>query len=373
MNATEKIIKARTGLVLDQPFFASLALRLRLKADETCETAWTDGRALGFNPAWIGGLPLDQVKGVLSHEVMHLACVHHIRRGPRDAKKWNQAGDYAINQILSDSKVALPPGHLINPSFSGMSADEIYSLIPDDPQGSGGASDDPGGCGAVRDMTGPDGSKPSPAELAQEEQNWKVAVAQAATQAKAMGEMPGGLSRLVEEILAPKVDWKEVLRRFVDQSAKNDYAWTRPNRRYLHSGLYLPSLYSETLPPIVIAVDTSGSIDNEQIEQFAAEMTAILREHRTTCNVLYCDTEIAGEETFSSDDLPLKLHPRGGGGTDFRPPFDWVEKQGITPACLIYLTDMCCQQFPDPPGYPVLWAKTEDYGAAPFGEELTIN
>lgn len=376
MNANEKIIKARTGMVLDQPFFASLALRLRVKVDESCETMWTDGRDLGFNPKFVDTLPLDQVKGLLAHEVMHLACAHQTRRGARDPKKWNMAGDYAINQILVDSKMALPEGRLLDPAFVGMSADEIYGRIPDPPPGDGngpgGRGQDPGGCGEIRDAKGPDGNALTPSETAQEEQNWKIAVAQAATQAKAMGEMPGGLSRLVGELLAPKVNWREVLRRFIDQAARNDYTWTRPNRRYLHAGLYLPALYSEELPPIVIAVDTSGSIDEEMLDQFASEMSSILGEYKTSCNVLYCDTEIEGVESFTSSDLPLKLHPKGGGGTDFRPPFAWVEKQGVTPACLIYLTDMCCHSFPEPPGYPVLWAKTEDYGKAPFGEEVQI-
>lgn len=382
MNANEKMVKARTGMVLDQPFFASLALRLRFKEDESCETVWTDGHTLGYNPKFVEGLPLDQVKGILAHEVMHLACAHHTRRGERDQKKWNVAGDYAINQILEDSKIALPEGHLIDPAFVGMASEQIYGHIPDpDPGGQGNDQDqgqdqgknDPGGCGEVRDAKGPQGKDLSPAEKAQEEQNWKIATAQAVQQAKAMGDLPGGIARMVGEILAPHVDWREVLRRFVDQSAKNDYTWARPNRRYLHSGLYLPSLYSETLPPIVIAVDTSGSIDSEMLDQFASEMTNILREYKTSCNVLYCDTEIEGVESFTSDDLPLKLNPQGGGGTDFRPPFAWVEKQGITPACLIYLTDMYCNRFPDPPGYPVLWAKTDDYGQAPFGEEVRIS
>ena len=387
MNANEKMVKARTGMVLNQPFFASLALRLRIKEDESCKTLWTDGHTLGFNPKFVDGLPLDQVKGVIAHEVMHLACSHHTRRGERDQKKWNMAGDYAINQILVDSKIALPEGCLIDPAYIGMASEQIYGHLPEPPPGNspgngdpnGGQGQDqdkdqdPGGCGEVRDAKGPGDRDLSPAETAQEEQNWKIATTQAVTQAKAMGELPGGIARMVGEILAPHVDWREVLRRFVDQAAKNDYTWTRPNRRYLHAGLYLPALYSEQLPPIVIAVDTSGSIDDEAISQFASEMTSILREYKTTCNVLYCDTEIAGVENFTSDDLPLKLNPQGGGGTDFRPPFAWVEKQGITPACLIYLTDMYCHQFPEPPAYPVLWAKTGEYGSAPFGEEVRIS
>ncbi|MBN2570305.1 MAG: hypothetical protein JXB42_12830 [Deltaproteobacteria bacterium] len=370
MKAGEKVTKARAGLILDQPFFASLALRLRVEVNESRETMSTDGKVLAYNSAFVNALPLDQLKGCIAHETMHLACCHHTRRGEREPKKWNVACDYAINQILVDSGMALPDGALIDPAFTGMSADEIYNRIPDCPPESG---NDPGGCGEIDDFKGPEGKEPSPAEVAQEEQNWKISVVQATQQAKAMGELPGGLERLVSEIVEPKVNWREVLRRFVDQSAKNDYTWTRPNRRYMHSGLYLPALYSNELPPIVIAIDTSGSIDDDLVNQFATEVNAILQDHKTTCNVLYCDTRICGVESFTSDDLPIKFKPKGGGGTDFRPPFEWVDKQGITPACLIYLTDMYCHRFPEPPGYPVLWAKTEDYGNAPFGEEVRVS
>lgn len=372
MNAKEKITKARAGLILDLPFFGSLALRLRIKEDAECETAWTDGVSLGYNPDFINPLPLEQVKGLLAHEVMHCACAHNARRGNRNPKKWNIAGDFAINQILEDSKISLPSGRLLDPAFKNLSADEIYSKIPDSQNDDTG--NDPGKCGEIRDSKSKDGQNASQADLSQAEQDWKIAVTQAAQQAKAMGKLPDSLKRLVEDILKPSIDWKEVLRRFIDQTAKNDYTWQRPNRRYIHQGLYLPSLYSENLPPIVVAVDTSGSIDNDILNQFAAEITGILEDYHTSCTVIYCDSAIGNVEEFSSDDLPLKLNPVGGGGTDFRPPFKHIEENDINPSCLIYLTDMA-GLFPESePCYPVLWAKIEDYNyQAPFGEEVKIN
>lgn len=377
MTAAEKITKARAGLVLDLPFFGSLALRLKCKPDETCQTAWTDGQSIGYNPEFIDPLPLDQVKGLLAHEVMHLACSHHTRRGNRDPKKWNIAGDFAINQILEDSKIALPSGRLLDPAYRGMSTDEIYSKlpIPQEQDGNDGKQgNDPGKCGEIRDAQGKNGQKPSEADLSQSEQDWKIAVTQAAQQAKAMGKLPDSLKRLVGEILKPAVDWKDVLRRFVDQSAKNDYSWSRPNRRFIGQGLYLPSLHSEELPPIVIAVDTSGSIDSDIINQFSAEITAILEDYKTSCTVIYCDSKIGHIETFASDDLPLKLNPVGGGGTDFRNVFTFLELHDKLPSCLVYLTDLA-GTFPNQePAYPVLWAKIGDYNIkAPFGEEVKIN
>ena len=122
---------------------------------------------------------------------------------------------------------------------------------------------------------------------------------------------------------------------------------------------------------IVIAVDTSGSIGNKELEQFAGETNAIASEAQPeSIRVIYCDAALQGVEEFGPSD-PIQLSPRGGGGTDFVPPFRWVEENGIEPKCLVYLTDLCCDSFPEAPDYPVLWV-TESGRAAPFGETVRI-
>lgn len=405
--------KARAGLILDQPFFGSLALRLKMVEDPGCNTAWTDGEHLGYNPAWVNTLTLSQIKAVLAHEVMHLACNHQTRKGDRKHKSWNIAGDYVINPILKDANFDLPGDALCADHYREMSTEAVYPLVLQEGQdtgdddecngGQGGDDDDPGmsgnqdnpdndgnkgkdnnkqqgdpgGCGEVRPSPAQ-----TPADIAQSEQDWKVAVAQAAELAREMGSLPGYLERFVDDLLAPKVNWREVLRRFVDQLGRNDYSWSKPNARYLGSGFYLPSLHSEdTLDHIVVAVDTSMSIREEELNIFCAEINGILTDYQTSCDVVYCDTRIPENcvEHFSSHDLPITLKAVGGGGTDFRPPFAWVEEQGLTPKCLIYLTDMECDRFPATPPYPVLWVKTEScYGGGyadadpPFGEVVNM-
>ena len=415
MKPMEKISKARAGLILDQPFFGSLALRLELKEDSTCKTVWTNGRVLGFNPEFIGGLTLDETKGVIAHDVMHLANCHHTRRRGRDPELWNKSGDYAINSILEESKMVLPACRLRDPALDGKSTEEIYSVLSDQPgdegepnkggtgdqgqdgspsgQGGGGqdpngqpsgdqgsdpgqngpsdqgAGGDPGGCGEIRDFPGEDGGPANSSELAQQEQEQKIAAVQAATQAKARGNLPAGIARMVQEIANPKLDWRTILRRFIEMSAKNDYTWSPPNRRFIHMGLFLPSLRSEELKEIVIAVDTSASIGQAELDQFAAELNGILEEFETVATVIYCDAKIAGIEVFERETLPVKLQLVGGGGTDFRPPFKWIEENGATPTCLVYLTDLECSRFPAEPDFPVLWVSTEAGSRVPpFGE-----
>jgi len=370
MTPAKKITRARAALICDQPFFGSLALRLQPVEDPNADTAWTDGVSLGYSPSYVMDLPTGQVIGLVAHEVMHLALCHHTRQGQRDNYKWNVAGDYAINHILVEAGFELPAGALLQECFKGKSAEAIYGLLGD------GNGQNP--MGEVRPMPGKLG-KPilTPAEIKLEEQTWKIAVTQATQQAKAMGKLPGnGFERAVKKILAPRVDWQIVLREFMDTAVKSDYSWMHPNPRYIAQGIYLPSLNSKDIGTIAVAIDTSGSVSEGQLEQFSAEVSAMLEEFNTTVEVIYVDSKVQGQETFTQADLPLALKLKGGGGTDFRPAFELVEAQGINPCCLVYLTDLYCSSYPEePPEYPVLWVNTEgDYAwkAPPFGQVINM-
>lgn len=383
MTAKEKVIKARSLLVLDDCFFGSLVLRLKMVEDLSCNTLWVDGSEMGFNPKFVDSVSMEVLEGCLCHEVMHCALSHHTRRGDRDPKKWNVAADYAVNPLILD-KFALPDGVLINPDFSGLSAEEIYSRLPDqgpgqDGSGPGGSqgqddsSSDPGGCGEVRDLPGDDGGVASAADLSKSESEWRVAVAQAAQQARAFGSLPAGVSRVVQDIVNPKVDWRSILHRFMDTVSSSDYSWSPPNRRHVYSGLYLPSCRERQLGTVVVAVDTSGSIDQKSLDLFASELSAILRDFRAETYVIYCDSSIQGIEHFYQGDFPDKLNPMGGGGTDFRPVFEWIDKENINPSCVIYFTDLD-GRFPDTsPMFPVLWVTDQKGVNDPgFGELLEI-
>lgn len=383
MTAKEKATKARAGLILDRPFFGSLALRLRLVEDPTCKTGWTDGGTLGYNPDWIKSMSLGEVKGFVCHEVMHIACQHTLRRGSREPLKANIAADYAINPIIVNDGIELPKRGLINNAYKDMYFEQIYDKLPDTKDGNNGKGDspkqnnpDPGGCGEVRDAKNPDGSPLTESQIQQQGQQIKVAVVQAAQQEKSLkaGKLPAGIQRLIDEILEPKADWKTILRVFVDQAARTDYSWLKPNVRYLQQGFILPSLKSEEMKDPVIVVDSSGSTwDNKTLSQFNGEMTDILQSYNVSCTVIYCDTKIQNVEHFSVDDLPLKLNPKGGGGTDFKEPFRYVEEHNLEPSCLIYLTDLCCSSYPEEPEYPVLWAKIGNCRRdVPFGEIINL-
>lgn len=377
----EKMTRARTGLVMDHPFFGSLSLRLNLEPDDSVPLAAVNGKVLKFNPAAVDALTNAQIKYLVAHEVMHCAMNHHTRRGGRDHKLWNAAGDFAINQILDDAAVgSMPEGGLISPAYRDMSADAIYAALATNIPGN--APDGSGATGTVEDAPTPGAGEPGKdgqpqpqpgageAERSAQENDWKVALAQAAQQAKALGELPGALERFAAAAMAPEINWKAELRRFM-VSTKEATTWSPPNRRFIASGLYLPSTRSLGIERVVVAVDNSGSVSDSMLSQFAAEIGGILEDFPScTVTVIYCDSKVNHAEDFTAGDLPLTLKATGGGGTAFQPVFDYVEEQGIDPACLVYLTDL---GGPDPkePHYPVLWASYGDQ-AAPFGELIPV-
>lgn len=378
----QKMVKARASLVMSQPFFGSLALRLKLKEDPSCKTAWTDGVTLGFNPKYINDLPFEETKGVVAHEVLHPAFLHHLRKGARQHGRWNQACDYAINPILEEAHFALPKGVLSNPAYKGLAAEAIYTLLPEGNDGSDGDDPDPGGCGEVRTPSakGADGSEdpsrqPSESELKQQESEWKIAVAQAAHVAKQAGKLPASMERLIEEILKPVLPWKNILRRFMTEKSIEDFTWSQPNRRFAATGLYLPARISEdALGTMAVFVDTSGSIGEELLNDFGAEISSVHKETRPReLIVVYCDADVNHVDVFGPDD-EVRLEAHGGGGTDFKPPFNWLAERNIVPKCAVYLTDGY-GDFPNEEdvSYPVMWALCGGSQVEPpFGETLHL-
>jgi len=393
-----RLRKARTALLLDHPFFGTLLFRLGVEVNYSIRTMATDGVSLFYNPAFVDTLTAAELSGTLAHEVMHPALQHHTRRGNRDQKRWNMACDYAINPLLIDAGLTLPKNVLLDARFTGMSAEEIYNCLDlkdegssegesqqntsADPtsedaakgkQGGEGASnqpvapESPGGIGQVLDAPEEVGS-PSVDEQVRE---WQIALQQAENVARLAGKMPVGAKRSLEAAREACVNWRELLRRAWSETIPADYCWARPNRRHIWTGLYLPGVTSEEVGEIAIAVDCSGSINARQLGLFEAEIQSILAGQRPRrVHVLYFDVVVHRADTYDCGQ-PIQLSAVGGGGTDFRPCFDWLEEQGVVPQTLVFLTDLC-GTFPSAaPNYPVIWAATGKR-SAPFGEVVPM-
>jgi predicted metal-dependent peptidase len=368
-DVTKRISKAKTALILEHPFIGSVALNMPMSIDNSVPTAATNGKRVLFNEEFCNELSDEELKFLVAHECMHPMLEHNFRRGERDTYKWNQAADYVINKLLTDEGIGkMPAQGLLDDNIykqGGGTSDGIFNLLPDTPE------DGQGNGGQGQPLDSCEDGQGSPAEVSQQQAEWKVKVAQAAQSAKMMGKMSAGLERLVDEILKPKVDWRDVLQRFVVKCRSDQRSWARPNRRFLSQGLYLPSVSGESLGEIAFAVDCSGSIGQDEINQFASEITTVWQDQKPTkVHVIYFDSEVSHYDEFGQDDEPI-VKPHGGGGTAFSPVFKYMTEHGIEPVACIFLTDLCCDDFGDAPDYPVLWVSTHD-DKAPFGEVVMM-
>lgn len=361
-----KLSKAKAQLIVEHPFYAALLTNLPFVERADVKTMAVDGKNVYYNPAFVNELTVNELKFVEAHEVMHCVFQHMSRRGSRDHKKWNIAGDYIINDILVTDKVGdMPKGGLHDPNLvkAGKSTtDGVYNLLPDGDGGDGGGSG--GGQGEPLDEVW---DQLTPDEKREVEEQWTIRAVQAAQAAKMCGKMSVGAQRLVDTLVKPKVDWRELLRRFVSKQTKTDRSFARPNRRFLSQGMYLPAMSGESLGEIAIAVDCSGSIDNNTLTQFASEIECIKNELRPSkINVLYFDSSVSHQESYSPDDA-LDIKPHGGGGTAFSPVIEAINEFDTAPDCCVFLTDLYCNDFGDAPDYPVLWVSNGD-DKAPWGE-----
>jgi len=368
MDLMKRLSKAKTGLILEHPFIGSVAINMPFELDEATETAATNGKRVKFNPKFIEGLTDEELKFLVAHECLHPMLEHNYRRNGRSPMRWNKACDYVINHLLDQEKIGkfIQGGCLDSNIYNAGNgtSDGIFNILPED--GGNGGGDGPGGAG--NDLEDGEGS---PAEQQQEAAEWKVKVAQAAQAAKMMGKLSANMQRFVDEVLQPKVDWRDVLRRFVQKAKTDERTFARPNRRFLSQGLYLPSVTGEVLGEIVIAVDCSGSIGQREINEFATEVKSLKEDgNPSALHVVYFDSEVSHYEYFGRDD-EVHIEAHGGGGTAFSPIFKYLDDNAIVPVACVVLTDLCCDDFGNVPDYPVLWVSNHS-DKAPWGEVVKM-
>lgn len=377
LTPAEKISKAKIKLITGtppQPFFACLMIRLSFKEDKTCPTMSTDGKSIFWSAKFVETLEIEEITGVIAHEILHCAFLHFARMKGRNHKLWNIACDLAINPILLEAGFKLPNGCLNDYKYHGQSAEEIYSALQDTKEEDLPKGNRPGEVYPPQNESGDEGNEPGE-ETGESAGNalkkeWTIATVQASILAKKQDKMPAGLKRLINESLEPKVSWKSILRELLQNLRKDDYSWSRPNRRMLGSGFILPSLHSESTPPIVVAVDTSGSINERILNEFLSEIESIASELKPEKIILMdCDTEVHNIwELEPGDDIPRKF--TGGGGTDLTNIFTKLEEFGDNIACIIILTDLETP-FPLTEPFPIIWA-TKSNLIAPIGTTIKI-
>ena len=364
-----KVSKAKALLILDHPFFGTAVSRRPIKYGNEVPTAgMTATGQMMLNPAWVEPLTVKQIMFLLAHEAMHYMLAHALRRKHRNHNAWNVACDKVINDTLIDAGVGdFIDGGVTLADGRNYASEELYDEADDDCDGGIGKD--------IGDATDENGQILDDAQIHQLEAQAKIEAIQSATLAKQTGKLPSSIERIVDEMVNVITPWHEKLERYMTSKVKDGYSWNRPNRRFVGQGMYLPGYdYVPRMGEIVLAVDTSGSLNSKELAYFNAHINRILE----TClpekvTVIYCDYDIGGTQEYTPDDLPIILKPVGGGGTSFKPVFKWLDSYAGEIECLIYFTDGWGDQNElDEPAVDTVWLTT-DREEFPFGEVITFD
>lgn len=357
--ARERLVTARIGLLLRHSFFGNLATRLQLiNGDEWCGTAATDGKRFYYNSRFIMMLKPKEVEFLVGHEVLHVVYDHMGRRGTRDPQLWNVADDYAVNADLKRHKVGefiTTVPCLYETKYDGMSAEAIYDdlydkadkislddlvdkMLDDHIDG----DDDGDGDGEGEEGEGR-GKRPkmSKEEREQVRQEMKQAILAAAQSAEG-GTVPKGVERLIKHATNPVMPWRELIQSNLTSAIRNDYSWTRPNRKGWHMDAVMPGMTPGEEIDVTIAIDMSGSISTKQGQAFLAEVAGMMDAFDGYKLHVFCfDTEVYNPQDFTSENMDTvdEYELQGGGGTDFDSIFEYLKSEAIEPKRLIVFTD----------------------------------
>jgi predicted metal-dependent peptidase len=383
----EKLITARIALLLKHPFFGNMATRMKLiDATEWCPTLATDGRNFYYNNDFVDQLKPKEVQFGFAHEVLHNVFDHLGRFGSRDKELSNIAADFAVNQILVDDKIGEIPNFIQifqDNKYRGCSFEQIYEdlesrckkinindlgeLLDEHID-----NDDNGNSGGEGGKEGKGPPKLSPEERKKIQDEIKEAMI-AAAHAAGAGKTPLGIQRLISDYTEPKMNWREILRMNIQSILKNNFSFSRPNRKSQQTGATLPGLINEETIDVCVAIDMSGSITDAQAKDMISEVKGIMDEYNDFNLQLWCfDTKVYNYAKFTADtaDEIANYVPLGGGGTMFECNWDYMRENNIEPKRFIMFTD----------GYPCGGWGEEEYCetlfvihgsekiVAPFGE-----
>lgn len=398
-----KLAAARTRLILDKPFLGALVLRLPLAAADPnwCTTTNTDAKKIYYNYEYINQLRPSETQFVLAKQALHCALSHFARRRNRIQHRWDLACDYAINPVLIAEGFTAPPGTFVEESFAGMSAEEIYLCLQDkdeddddnepnneeqnkqqnnnqEDDSNSNESDTAQGNELKDTDDAPATGSSQPPPMSQQEMDnlsvhWQQRVAGAAQQAQQVGKLGANMARLIEIMLQPKLPWRVLLAKYMISTARDDYSYARPSSRRGEPAIF-PSLRSSQID-MVVALDVSGSIKDEEMNEFLAEIDAIKGQLRARIVLLACDAQLAKGCPWVFEpweELKLTTAIKGGGGTNFTPVFDWIALQDKEPEILVYFSD-CIGKFPEhAPNYDVIWL-VKGQAEPAFGRRIQLN
>ena len=360
-DVQDRVTVARIGLLLRHPFFGNMATRLKVQnCDDWCPTAATDGRNLYYNTQFFNALSNKEIEFVIAHEIMHCVFDHLTRREDRNPLLYNIAADYIVNNTLVRDRIGEIPKLVPcyqDFKYTDWTSEEVYDDLFKQAEEEGEEflkelgelldehidweSDPEDGEGKEDKESKSKRPVYSKEELKKIRDEVKESMMQSA-QAAGAGNVPGDVQRMIKELTEPKMNWRELLRQQIQSTIRNDFTFQRPSRKGWHTGAVLPGQNFDDTIDICIGLDVSGSIRDEQLKDFLSEIKGIMEEYKDFNITLWCfDTEVSGEDTFSSDDARdlLDYEITGGGGTDFDANFNYMKEHDIQPKKFIMFTD----------------------------------
>ena len=402
-KAEDRITKARAKLMRHEAFIALSPVFMvgSWHVDDDMPTAATNGRDVIYGRKFVDDADDKLLAFTVAHEYFHIMLSHMTtwaKLDKEDARLSNIAKDHVINLMLKDmdpseSIIRVWENAFCDPQFQGLDTGEVYRRLRQNPppQGGGKGQGNGGGQGQTFDEHQPatgdgddgdgdpgdedGGLKPlTEAEAAEVAKAVDAALRQGALIA---GKLGAGMHRDVASLLEPVVPWQDVLREWLTTTAKGGdlSTWARPARRWLGQDLYLPSRYTEAVDRIVIGVDTSGSIGGEDLRRALSEIAGACEVVTpTNVDLIYWDASVAAHETYEGErvrDIATATKPRGGGGTDVRALFDYIERRGLNPNAVIVFTDGHTP-WPADLKHPTLWCISTKGLRAPVGETLYV-
>ena len=357
-DARQAILKARIALVLKQPFFGNLAMRLVLvNADSWLTTAATDGRHFYYNSDFILKLPTNQMMFLFCHELLHCAYDHMTRGKGKQKDLANIAMDYVVNsdciKYNLGARITVVP-ILYDRKYEEWNFEQVYDdlmknvkqiniddlleqMLDDHLEGKAGEGGD-----SDKDGNGKNGRPTISDEERQKIKDEFKESMLAAAQASGAGNVPGNIKRMISELTQPKINWRELITQQIQSTVKNDYTWTIPNKKHFSNGFVLPNMRKDQAIEVCVAIDTSGSISNDQLKVFYSEIAGIMQAYDDYNIKIWCfDTNIHNPQDFdisNGDDL-VNYEAKGFGGTDFEVNWNWMKHEAVEPKLLIVFTD----------------------------------
>jgi predicted metal-dependent peptidase len=360
-TAEERMIRTKIQIAYSNPFFAYLSLYLTIEEDKANKIPKNYG--MGINPSgrilyrekFVNGLTDAQLIGSVLHEQLHLTLLHFARGNKKNNVKFNLASDLVINTILTNNGYELPIGALkpvknrfivfgkIIDNIDKKSAEEVYDELPDIPEekSSTFSGFDNHEKGKAEDGE-PTKSELTEPELQELETQWLNRVETALVYAQQKGVLPLGIERHINKLKNAEINWKVILRRFIQQSVPVDYSWSRPSKKSVACGCYLPSTLKEKIN-IVVTIDGSGSVEKPELTKFVSEIVGIAKSFKDVVDmrIMFHDTEVLTDYVIKNGNVSeiMAMKPKGGGGTSHKCVFNKIKKDIRNCRCLISFTD----------------------------------